>query len=52
MPAFTEEQKRIAMLLMNEPKTEEELNKQLNMPFDKLTSELKHMLKLKVIWKL
>jgi hypothetical protein len=47
--AFTEEQKRIAMLLMNEAKTEDELNKQLNMPYDKLTNELKNMLKLKVI---
>jgi len=51
MAAFTEEQKRIAMLLLNEPKTEEELNKQLNMPYDKLTTELKHMLKLKVVTK-
>lgn len=51
MAAFTEEQKRIAILLMNEAKTEEELNKQLNMPYDKLTNELRHMLKLKVITK-
>ena len=49
--AFTEEQKRIAMLLMNEAKTEDELNKQLNMPYDKLANELKNMLKLKVIIK-
>jgi hypothetical protein len=47
--AFTEEQKRIAMVLMNEPKTEDELNAQLNMPYDKLTNELKTMLQLKVI---
>ncbi|MDD3159493.1 MAG: hypothetical protein PHQ98_00820 [Candidatus ainarchaeum sp.] len=48
---FSEEQKRIAILLLNEPKTEDELNKQLNIPYDKLMSELKHMLKLDIISK-
>ena len=48
---FTDEQKKIALVLLNEPKTEEELNKQLNIPYDKLTKELKEMLNLKVIYK-
>jgi hypothetical protein len=51
MSRFSDEQKKIALLLLNEPKTEEELNKQLNIPYDKLTQELKEMLKLKVIHK-
>ncbi len=48
---FTDEQKKIALLLLNEPKTEENLNKQLNIPYDKLTLELKNMLKLGLILK-
>ncbi|HNV01663.1 MAG TPA: hypothetical protein PKK60_04530 [archaeon] len=51
MVAFSDEQKKIALLLLNEPKTEEELNKQLNIPYDKLTVELKNMLKLGLISK-
>jgi len=51
MPKFTEEQKRIAMLLLHEPKTIEELNKQLNLPYNKLSEELKEMLKKEVITK-
>ena len=51
MPKFTEEQKRIAMLLWHEPKTIEELNKQLNLPYNKLSEELKEMLKKEVITK-
>jgi len=51
MVAFNDEQKKIALLLLNEPKTEEELNRQLNIPYDKLTLELKNMLKLGVITK-
>lgn len=51
MSRFSDEQKKIALILLNEPKTEEELNKQLNIPYDKLTQELKEMLKLKVITK-
>lgn len=39
------------MLLLNSPKTEEELNKQLNLPHDVLVQELKEMLKMKVISK-
>ncbi|MDD4251045.1 MAG: hypothetical protein PHX27_02530 [Candidatus ainarchaeum sp.] len=51
MAGFSDEQKKIALLLLNEPKTEEELNKQLNIPYDRLTSELKEMLKLGLIKK-
>jgi len=49
MVSFSDDQKKIALLLLNEPKTEEELNKQLNIPYDKLTQELKTMLKLNLI---
>ena len=48
---FTPEQKRIALLLMHSPKTAEELNKQLNIPYSRLMEELKGMLKLKVVEK-
>jgi hypothetical protein len=51
MVKFTDEQKKIAILLLNEPKTEEELNRQLNIPYDKLMMELKSMVKLGVITK-
>ncbi|MBT4192454.1 MAG: hypothetical protein HOE11_04050 [Candidatus Diapherotrites archaeon] len=51
MPRFNEDQKKIALLLLNEPKTEEDMNKQLNIPYDKLTQELKALLKLGVITK-
>ncbi|MDD3084200.1 MAG: hypothetical protein PHP82_04205, partial [Candidatus ainarchaeum sp.] len=51
MVVFSDEQKKIALLLLNEPKTEEELNKQLNIPYDRLTQELKIMLKLNLIKK-
>ncbi|MEK6958804.1 MAG: hypothetical protein AABW59_02035 [archaeon] len=51
MVSFSDEQKKIALLLLNEPKTEEELNKQLNIPYDKLVMELKNMLKLSVLTK-
>ncbi|MDD5148096.1 MAG: hypothetical protein PHH08_01380 [Candidatus ainarchaeum sp.] len=49
MPKFTEEQKKIAMLLLHEAKTIEDLNKQLNLPYNKLSEEIKGMLKLGVI---
>ena len=49
MPAFTEEQKRIALLLLHEPKTIEEINKQLEIPYDKLSQQMKEMLKLDVV---
>jgi len=49
--AISEEQKRIAVLLMHEPKTVEELNKQLAIPYDKLESELRDMLKKEVVSK-
>lgn len=49
MSRFSEEQKRIAILLLHEPKTAEELNKQLGIPYNKLMAELKSMLKLEVI---
>jgi len=51
MSGFTEEQKRIALLLLHEPKTAEELNSQLNIPYDRLMDELRGMLKLKVVEK-
>ena len=51
MANFTEEQKRIAMLLMYGSKTAEELNKQLDIPYDKLMQELSGLLKLDVIAK-
>lgn len=51
MAKFSNHQKRIALLLLNSPKTEEELNKQLNLPHDVLVQELKEMLKMKVISK-
>ncbi|MFH1240306.1 MAG: hypothetical protein V1672_03750 [Candidatus Diapherotrites archaeon] len=51
MTRFTEEQKRIAMLLMYGSKTAEELNKQLDIPYDKLMQELSGLLKLDVIVK-
>ena len=49
MVTFTEEQKRIALLLLHEPKTAEELNKQLDIPYDKLVQELRQLLKLNVV---
>ena len=51
MPSYTEEQKRIAMLLMHAPKTAEELNNQLNIPFNRLSEELAAMLKMNVVEK-
>jgi hypothetical protein len=48
---FSDDQKKIAILLLNEPKTEEQINKQLNIPFDKLMLELKAMVKIGVITK-
>jgi len=51
MARFSEEQKRIALLLIHGPKTAEDLNSQLNIPFNKLTDELKAMIKLGVVEK-
>ncbi|MFA6064674.1 MAG: hypothetical protein WCW44_00255 [archaeon] len=51
MSQFSDEQKKIALLLLSEPKTEEELHKQLNIPHDKLNVELKDMLKLGLVLK-
>ncbi|MEI7961047.1 MAG: hypothetical protein WCI04_01810 [archaeon] len=51
MAKFSDEQKKIALLLLSEPKTEEELHKQLNLPYDKLSVELKEMLKLSLVQK-
>ncbi len=51
MAKYTEEQKRIALLLIHGSKTAEELNSQLNIPFNKLSDELKAMLRLGVIEK-
>ena len=46
---FTEEQKRIAVLLFQSPKTAEELSNKLNAKQEELGKELKEMLKLKLI---
>ncbi len=51
MPRFNESQKRIAVLLLHEPKTAEELREQLNIPYDSLMKELRLMLKLELISK-
>lgn len=51
MTTISDEQKKIALLLLSEPKTGEELTKQLNIPYDKLSMELKEMLKLKLVYK-
>ncbi|MCX6799493.1 MAG: hypothetical protein NTW59_05370, partial [Candidatus Diapherotrites archaeon] len=51
MTSFTEEQKRIALLLLHAPKTAEDLNKQLNIPFNKLNEELATMMKLGLLEK-
>jgi hypothetical protein len=48
---FSDDQKKIALLLLSEPKTEEELQKQLNLSYDKLLVELKGMLKLGLLTK-
>lgn len=49
MVKFTEEQKRIAFSLYSAPKTVEELNKALGIPFDQLNEQLKQMLKLQLV---
>lgn len=51
MVKYSEDQKRIALLLVHEPKTAESLNKQLNIPYNQLLEELKGMIKLKVVEK-
>ncbi|MBU2476014.1 hypothetical protein KKG83_00935 [Candidatus Micrarchaeota archaeon] len=51
MPKFNENQKKIAVLLLHEAKTAEELREQLNIPYNELMQELKGMLKLEVISK-
>jgi len=51
MSGFSDEQKKLALLLLSEAKTEEELHKQLNLPYDKLSTELKQMLKLGLVLK-
>ena len=51
VPGFSDEQKKIALLLLSETKTEEDLHKQLNIPYDKLSVELKEMLKLGLVLK-
>ncbi len=48
---YSEAQKRIALLLMHEPKTIEQLNQQLAIPYDQLMEEIKGMLKLGVVVK-
>ena len=51
MPKFNENQKKIAVLLLHEAKTAEDLREQLNIPYNELMQELKGMLKLEVISK-
>ncbi len=51
MARFTEEQKRVALILLHGPKTAEELNKQLNLPFNRMSEELRKMIKLGVLEK-
>ncbi|MBS3062415.1 MAG: hypothetical protein J4203_00955 [Candidatus Diapherotrites archaeon] len=51
MVAYSEEQKRIALLLLHEPKTIEQLNQQLDIPYDALTRQLREMLQLGVVVK-
>jgi hypothetical protein len=46
---FSNEQKQIAVLLSHEPKTAEQLTKQLGLPYDKLMEEIKEMTKLNLI---
>ncbi len=48
MDKFTNDQKRIALALAGGPKTIDELNKGLGMPFDVLSKELKELLNLKL----
>ena len=49
MGRFTDDQKRIAVALVNSPKTVEELNSQLGLPFTRLNDSLKQMLKLNLV---
>ena len=49
MVRFTEEQKRIAAALFNSPKSVEDLNRQLNIPYDRLNDLLKQMLRLELV---
>jgi hypothetical protein len=49
MAGFSDEQKKIALVLLSEPKTEEDLHNQLNIPYDKLSVELKQMIKLGLV---
>ncbi|MBU0636405.1 hypothetical protein KKE06_05250 [Candidatus Micrarchaeota archaeon] len=51
MARYTEDQKRIAMLLLHESKTAEELNTQLSIPYNQLLNELKAMIKIGVLKK-
>jgi len=51
MPVFSEEQKRIALLLLHEAKTAEQLSNQLNIPYDRLMENLRQMLKMDVMVK-
>ncbi|MBU1121015.1 MAG: hypothetical protein ABIE23_06450 [archaeon] len=51
MIKYTDTQKRIAVLLLHESKTIDELHNQLNIPYDELMRELKPMLKLDLIYR-
>ncbi len=49
MGRFTEEQKKIAVSLLSSPKTVDELNAALKVPFNELNDSLKRMLKLNLV---
>lgn len=51
MPEFSETQKRISLLLMQGPKTAEELAGLMHLPYGTLMEDLKEMLKLNVVTK-
>lgn len=51
MAHFSEAQKKIALILLHNSKTAEELRAQLNIPYGELMEELKGMLKLEVVSK-
>ncbi|MDO8626970.1 MAG: hypothetical protein Q7K42_00760, partial [Candidatus Diapherotrites archaeon] len=49
MVQYTDLQKKIAVLIMHEPKTAETLSKQMHISYDQLMLELKELLKLNVV---
>ncbi len=49
MSRFTPEQKKIAFTLLSSPKSVDDLNRVLSIPFDELNESLRQMLKLKLV---